>query len=163
MGEIVELKMEVWGTPVLTGYSWKDLSRTSLSSRLQRNKEIGKKPKLESLKITFMTKNSILNTFKSNGLSIYTAWEAPELLKPIQFYQMPLSEDLQLNEKTWSQTRNRQKYQICWGYRLVYYLHVFQRFFRARKETWAKQQFFGCRPLFNIFEYRDHGSNFRTI
>ena len=60
-------------------------------------------------------------------MSSPTARVAPALLNVLIFYQIRMSEDLQLTEKTWNHTGNQLKGRITSDDQQAYYLQVFQR------------------------------------
>ena len=88
------------------------------------------------------------------NISSTTARVAPDPLRVLEFYQIQLSEDLKLIEKTWNHTGNEKKSHISRGDQQAYYLHRFRRSYHGKKTNMAVV--FSRGPLTQVLKYRGH-------
>ena len=92
-------RMEPWETPVLTRYSCKVFpSRTTRSSLLMSNDKLGQIPDLKFHKTWVCVEDQQAKPSRK-----------PWIYQVLQFYQIQMSQDLQLNEKNWNHTGNQQE------------------------------------------------------
>ena len=125
-------------------------SKLSITNK-RRNK--AEYPTWNSIRLGLVEKTSMPHPIESFEHIHTTARVAPDLLRALEFYQIQLSDNLKLIEKTWNHTGN-EKSHISRGDQQAYYLHRFRRSYHGKKTNMAVV--FSRGPLTKVLKYRGH-------